>query len=336
LGDEPISVATDLDAIEVDGQARLERHWSDIRAHLASLLDWAGLARIEAEELLMIPGLDEVFALAEVKQRHDAGDYDVLVVDCAPTAETLRLLSLPDVLTWFMSRVFPVGRQLAKAMRPVAARMTTMPLPGDEVLHAVQGMWDQLAGVREVLCDPKQTSVRLVMNPEKMVIAEARRTFTYLCLFGYAVDAVVVNRILPPEVSDPYLARWKELQRQHLAEVYEAFSPLPVFETPLFETEPVGNDALLRVADACYEDSDPTAVLSHGLPIQIVEDGDRVVVDMALPFVGKGDVDLGRRDGQLFVKIGPYRRTLILPASLERRSVVGARFDGDRLKVEFT
>ena len=335
LFDEPTAVSAKLDGQQVDAQARLERHWSEIREHLVALLDWVGLARVESEELAVVPGLDEIFALSDVKAHHESGRYDVLVVDCAPTAETLRLLALPDALTWYMERVFPVGRQLVRTVRPVLSRVTSLPVADDDVMSSVQHMWDRLSGVRELLSDPARASVRLVVNAEKMVIAEARRMFTYLCLFGYPVDAVIVNRLLPPEVADPYFRRWKEVQSEHLATVYEAFSPVPVFEVPLFDDEPVGEEALLRLADACYEDSAPTDVLSNGMPARIVDEGATLVLDLQLPFVGKDDLDLGRRDGELFVKVGPYRRTFSLPPSLQRRQVSGARFEDDRLKVSF-
>lgn len=335
LSDRPSLVAENVWALEIDAQHRLEEHWADIRQHLVALLDWAGLARVESEELSVIPGLDEVFALADVKTHHDLGDYDVLVVDCAPTAETLRLLSLPDVLTWYMERVFPVGRNLVGVLRPVLERVTSMPIADESVIGAVQRVWDRLAGVREVLTDPMKTSVRLVTTPEKIVVAEARRTFTYLCLFGYPVDAILVNRILPSEVSDPYFQRWKEIQSGHLAAIYEAFSPVPVLEVPLFPDEPVGVPALLEVADLCYQDSDPFAVLCDGVPVRVEEDEGDLVLDLLLPFTGRDDLELGRRDGELFVKVGPYRRTFALPASLERRDVVSARFEQDRLKVSF-
>src|SRR2546421_167940 len=246
LADQPTAVTDGLDGQQIDAQARLEQHWAEVRDHLVALLDWAGLHRVEAEEMAVVPGLDEVFALSDVKAHHDSGRYDLLVVDCAPTAETLRLLALPDVLTRFMERAFPV-------------------------------------------------------------------------------DAVIVNRLLPAGLSDPYFARWKEVQAGHLAGVYEAFSPLPVFEVPLMADEPIGEEALLDLAAVCYEDSDPAAVLHDGLPARVVEEDGSLVLDLRLPFAARDDLDLGRRDGELFLRVGPYRRTFTLPASLERREVADAR-----------
>src|ERR671919_1914408 len=233
LGPHAIEVEPNLWAEQIDPQQRLEENWREIQQHAVSVLNWAGLAEIEAEELAVIPGLDELFSLADVKRYNDEGPYDVLVVDCAPTGETLRLLSLPDVIQWYMQRIFPIERRVVGALRPVARRMTNFPLPDQSVYEAVLRFYNKLDGVREVLTDPLTTSVRLVVNPERMVIAEAKRTFTYLNLFGYRVDAVIVNRVLPEEVSDPYFARWKEVQAEHIQTIRESFEPVPLLDARL-------------------------------------------------------------------------------------------------------
>src|SRR5918999_1414123 len=219
LSPRPTEVAGNLWAEQIDPQQRLEENWREIQEHAVAVLEWAGLGEVEAEELSVIPGLDEIFSLADVKRHHDEGPYDVLIVDCAPTGETLRLLSLPDIIQWYMERIFPIERRVMGALRPVAKRVTSLPLPGDDVYAAVRRFYDKLDGVRQVLTDSSSTSVRLVVNPERMVIAEAQRTYTYLNLFGYRVDAVVVNRLLPDEIHDPYFVRWKELQSEHLATI---------------------------------------------------------------------------------------------------------------------
>src|SRR5687767_6262246 len=212
IGPDPVEVAPNLWAEQIDPQQRLQEHWREIQKHAMAVLEWTGIGEIEAEELSVIPGLDELFSIADVKRHHDEGPYDTLIVDCAPTGETLRLLSLPDIIQWYMEKIFPIERRVMGALRPVAKRMTNLPLPDDKVYDAVRRFYDRLDGVRRVLTDSSTTSVRLVVNPERMVIAEAQRTFTYLNLFGYRVDAIVANRLLPEEVSDPYFDRWKELQ----------------------------------------------------------------------------------------------------------------------------
>jgi arsenite-transporting ATPase len=207
LGDAPTEVAPRLWGQQLDARKRFEEAWDDVRSYVVEVLDWAGAGALEAEELAVVPGLDEVFALADIKEHATSGEYDVVVVDCAPTAETIRLLSLPDVLGWYMDRVFDTQRRLTRLVRPVLDRVTNVPIAGDGVFRAIRRFYDRLDGVRDLLADGDVTTARLVVNPERMVVAEARRTYTYLSLFGYHVDAVVANRVLPDGVVDPFFAR---------------------------------------------------------------------------------------------------------------------------------
>ncbi|MBW3594842.1 MAG: ArsA family ATPase [Actinobacteria bacterium] len=335
LSPEPLEVATNLWAEQLDPQRRLEENWRDIQQHAISVLQWAGIEEIEAEELSVIPGLDELFALADVKRHHDEGPYDCVVVDCAPTGETLRLLSLPDIIQWYMDRVFPVERRVMGALRPVARRMTTFPLPDDSVYQAVRRFYDRLDGVRKVLTDGDTTSVRLVVNPERMVIAEAKRTYTYLNLFGYRVDAIVANRLLPEAISDPYFDRWKELQQAHLATIEEAFAPLPILKARLRDQELVGGDLLSDLGREIYSDDDPTAVLHEEDPMSISKHGSTYVLTLKLPFAAKDELELSTKADELFVKVGPYRRTIMLPKVLGSRRVSSAQLHDERLEVVF-
>lgn len=335
LSSEATEVTANLWAEQIDPQQRLEENWREIQEHAVAVLNWAGLGEIEAEELSVIPGLDELFSLSDVKRHHDEGPFDVLVVDCAPTGETLRLLSLPDVIQWYMERIFPIERRVIGALRPVARRVTSLPLPDDGVYDAVSRFYAKLQGVKAVLTDRATTSVRLVVNPERMVVAEARRTFTYLNLFGYRVDAVVANRLLPEEVSDPYLARWKKLQSDHLETINESFAPVPVLTARLYEQEMVGETLLRRLGDDLYGDARPDDVLHDDDPMKIDKRGDALVLRMKLPFATKSDVDLGRKDDELFVSVGPHRRTLLLPQLLATRDVTAARLVEDHVEVTF-
>ncbi|MEA2058493.1 MAG: TRC40/GET3/ArsA family transport-energizing ATPase, partial [Actinomycetota bacterium] len=235
LGDAPTEVATDLAAQQIDSQQRLEESWGAVRDYLTEIFDWSGLQGIEAEELTVFPGMDELFSLATVRDHVHSGRYDAIIVDCAPTAETLRLLSLPDVMAWYMEKMFPIGRKLARVIRPVMGRVSSMPVADEQVFDSVAQFYERLDGIREILADPEVTSARLVMNPEKMVIAEARRTYTYLGLFGYAVDAAIVNRVLPDTVADPYFKRWHEIQAEHLESVEEGFADVDIRRLRLFD-----------------------------------------------------------------------------------------------------
>lgn len=336
LGPEPTEVAANLWAEQIDPQKRLEENWREIQDHMVAVLNWAGLAEVESEELSVIPGLDELFSLADVKRHHDHDPYDVLVVDCAPTGETLRLLSLPDIIQWYMERIFPVERRVMAALRPVAKRLTSLPLPEANVYSAVQRFYDKLDGVRAILTDPATTSVRLVVNPEKMVIAEAQRTFTYLNLFGYRVDAIITNRILPDEVTDPYFERWKELQAEHLTTIEESFSPVPLLRAHLRDRELSGVELLADLGDEVYKDLDPAGVLFDDEPMTITRrDDDSYVLSLKLPFTERRELELSRKADELFVKVGPYRRTVVLPQALSAREVTEASMRSERLEVTF-
>ena len=335
LGDSPRPVVAGLDAQQIDSQQRLEESWGDVRDHLKDLFDWSGLHGVEAEELTVFPGMDEIFSLASVRDHARSGTYDVIVVDCAPTAETLRLLSLPDVLSWYMEKMFPVGRRVAKVVRPVLTRATTMPVADDKVFDAVERFYERLDGIREILADPDITSARLVMNPEKMVVSEARRTYTYLGLFGYAVDAAIVNRVYPETVTDPYFKRWREIQELHLETVEQGFADVDIRLLRLFDEEMVGPAKLRLVGDELYGDVDPVARLSAGRPFRVEEEGDEVILVLSVPFADKSEVDVLRHGSELYITVGPYRRSFVLPDSLKRRHVRRARLADGELRVSF-
>jgi arsenite/tail-anchored protein-transporting ATPase len=339
LGDAPSPISGagkgSLRAQQLDARARLEASWAEVREYMTSLFDWAGADTIEAEELAVIPGLDEVFALADIRAHAQSGDYDLVVVDCAPTAETVRLLSLPDVLGWYMQRVFPAHRQATRAARPLLSRLVTIPIAGDHVFNALRRFYDRLDGVRDLLTDGAVTSARLVVNAEGLVVAEARRTFTYLSLFGYHVDAVIANRLLPAAITDPWFASWKATQQRHLESIRDAFSPVPVLEAGLAGDEVVGVERLAELATEIYGATEPAARLSHVDPFRVESVGDALVLSMQVPFVDRSDIELGRSNGELLVAVGSHRRAVVLPESLARREVSGARMTDGRLEVEF-
>jgi len=335
LESEPTSIVERLDGQQIDTQRQLDLYWGSIRKQLMDVLDWGGAAGIEAEEFLVFPGMDELFALLEVNRHARSGDYDVIVVDCAPTAETLRLLSLPEVLSWYFEKVLPTERRIMKAARPFLNRLTDLPIPEDDVFTAAQSVFESVEEVKELMSQPEITSARLVVNPEKMVIDEARRTYSYLGLFGYGVDGVVVNRVLPDLVSDPYFARWRAIQKGHLDEVDDAFADVPRLRLRLFDDEMVGVDRLRLMASELYGDADPIKDFSARSPFRIREHDGVVTMELELPLVEKSDLDVFRHGRELYVRLGPYRRSFILPDALHRREVRKARLDGGVLQVSF-
>jgi arsenite-transporting ATPase len=335
IGTHATPLAENLWAEQIDAQGRLESNWREIQDYFIQLMNWAGVDSIQAEELSVIPGLDEIFSLIDVKTHVEGERYDLLVVDCAPTAETLRLLSLPEIMNWYIERIFPVQRRVVRGVRPIVTRMTSLPIAGDRFFAAVERLHRNLEAVHRILTDERTSTVRLVVNPEKMVIAEARRTYTYLGLFGYRVDAVVVNRIIPEDVTDPYFGKWKDIQSEHLRTVHESFEPVPILTARLFDREMVGLPLLDEMGREVYGDRPVTDVLFRDDPIRVRRRGGGYVMLMRLPFVSRDDMDIHRRGEELFVRVGTYKRNLVLPQTLQRLEVRGANFVGDHLEIAF-
>jgi arsenite-transporting ATPase len=335
LGDLTVEITDGLWGQQLDAQDRMEEAWDDIQGYLQAVFRWGGVDEIEAEELSVVPGLDEIFALTDIKRYAASGEWDTIVVDCAPTAETIRLLSLPGVLAWWMERLFPMGRRVNKVVSPLLGTVTDLPMPGDDVFGAVERFYERLDGVKELLTDRTVTTARLVVNPERVVVAEARRTFTYLSLFGYSVDAVIANRLLPDAVSDPWFEDWKQRDLDHLAAIEEGFAPVPVLRAELAPHELVGVDRLRAFGTALYGDDDPSSHRADVAPMRLerTEVGDVLSVD--LPFTERDDLALGRRGDELLVRVGPYRRSILLPDSLKRRQVVDAALRDSVLCVTF-
>jgi arsenite-transporting ATPase len=303
---------------------------------MASLLTKQGVEEIVADEVAIIPGLDEGASLLWLNRYVEHDEFEVVVVDAAPTAETLRLLSLPETGRWWYERLFALGRGLGRALGPLARPATGGALPSNDTLDAVNKLFDSLDQVRRLLSDPEMTSMRLVINAEKMVIKETQRTYTYLNLYGYNTDLVVCNRLIPDEVTDPYFKAWKELQERHQALIREAFDPLPILNLPLFESEVVGFEDLRRVASALYEERDPTEIFFEGRAhwVEPAEGGGYDLV-IQLPFVEKEDLDLTQKGDELTLRAGAYRRNFILPRTLWNRPITGARFSEGLLRVHF-
>ena len=334
VGSDPREMASGLWAQEMDYAAMLEENWTEIRDYVTTLFEWQGAGALEAEELAMLPGLDELFGLLAVRRHHREGRYDALIVDAAPTGETLKLLSLPDQIGWYVEKIFPIQRRVAKVVRPFARRTSSLPpLPEDSVFAAGQRFYEAILGVEEILTDRENASVRLVANAEKMVIAEARRAYTYLNLYDYGVDAVVVNRLLPDEVSDPYFDRWREAQARHLETIESSFSPIPILTSRLFDREMYGLEALAALGEDAFGDTDALAVFFRGATHEIQKNGEGYDVVLNLPLAEKKSVDLSKRGAELFVRVGGYKRNILLPDSMARLSPAGAGIEDGRLRV---
>jgi arsenite-transporting ATPase len=335
VGSEPTEIAANLWAQQVSAQDELERHWSSVQGWLGQVLVERGVERIAAEELTVPPGGDELFSLLRLKRHVDEGDWDAIVVDCAPTGETLRLLSFPEAARWWLGKLLGRETQLLAAARPLARAFLDLRLPDEEVMGEVHGLVGNLVAMHDILRDRDAVSVRLVMTPDRMVVAEAMRTFTYLSLYGYLTDAVIVNRVFPAELDGTYFGAWRAVQQRELERVREGFAPVPVLCAPYFETEVVGDAMLDRLAVAAFGETEPAALLHSGLAQEFSLDDGRGHVRLSVPFAGKGDVSLKKVGDELVVRVDGRKRTVVLPPALAALRPAGAALDGGALVVRF-
>ncbi|MCC7352326.1 MAG: ArsA family ATPase [Anaerolineae bacterium] len=343
LGNEPTPITPRLWGQEIDLLHQMEKYWGKVREYMVALFAWRGMDELQAEETSVLPGMEELASLMQIVYLHDSGQYDAIIVDCAPTGATLQLLAFPEVLRWYIQRIFPIQRQVARVVRPLTKAVSDIPLPDDSFFATIEDLYGQLARMHQMLTDPQLTSVRLVLNPEKMVIKEAQRAFTYLSLYGYATDAVVSNRIIPKTVADGYFAAWKEIQAKYSLMVDEAFSPLPILTVPLFDQEVVGLEMLRKMGAAIYgpdlareSASDPTRLYFAGEVQKVEKSNGNYRLVLPLPLVRKEQIQLTQASDELVIHIGNWKRNLILPRALVGLPVKGARYEGDTLVVIFT
>lgn len=332
---EPCSIAENLDIQEVNIQAELTRHWREISSYLASVLRTTGVADVEAEELAIFPGMEELSAMLYVNQFAREERYDVIVLDCAPTAESLRFVSMPSTLDWYIRHIFPVQRTVLKAVRPVANRVSPVELPPDRYFANVLDLARGLEGIDGLLSDPTVTSVRLVTNPETMVLRETQRAFVYFTLHGLTVDGILVNRVLPAAASGGFFEGWHRSQQRILEEVEQYFAPIEVHRIPLQASEVVGLESLRTLASALYrEDDDPAVVRRLERPYSFDKLDGRYVVRLRLPFASKEEIGLFKKGDELVVRVGTLRRHIGLPTSMARLTPARASLDDRILTVE--
>lgn len=329
-------VARGLDGIEIDVLHELEHRWKEVQAYLTTLLASQGLDELSAKEMTVFPGMELLSALFYVEELAAQKRYDVIIVDTAPTADTLRLLSFPEVADWYFTRLFGLFRSVVRVARATVGRVMKTPLPSDEVLAKIQELQRRLKAIHELLLDPNLTSVRLVVNPEKMVITETQRAFTYLCLYGYTVESLIVNRVVPQDAGDGYFKAKLHEQKEYMEMIDSVFSPVPIFQAPLFSTEVLGKESLRKLARLIFDERDPTAIFSAEKPMEIYQDdrGDHVIA-LKLPYLLDRKVDLYTKKDVLIVQLGSYKRIIALPYSLAETEPLGAAFDGDWLQIRF-
>jgi arsenite/tail-anchored protein-transporting ATPase len=332
---KPVQVAENLWIQELDILEEIEQNWGDIHKYISTLLNTSGLDEILAEELAILPGMEEVSLLLYINQYVRQQAYDVILLDCAPTGESLRFISIPTTLDWYIKKIFRLEKTVAKYVRPVAKRFYDVPLPGDEYFDAIERLFERLRGVDEILTDPEITSVRLVTNPEKIVLRETQRAFMYFHLYKMHVDAIIMNRVFPEEVSDRYFTRWRKSQEKYMAEAKDCFTPVSILPVNLFREEVLGPDSLGRLADAIYGQRNPLDRFFTGQAFQLFKQNGEYRLTLKLPFAGKDHVDLNKISDELIVRVGSFKMHLLLPRQVAAARSVRARLEGQYLQVYF-
>jgi arsenite-transporting ATPase len=335
LGPHAQQLEDNLWAHEVSALHELEQHWQRLHEYAVRVFAAQGLDDVVAEEVATPPGMDEVASLMWIKHYAERGEHDVIVVDCAPTGETLQLLMFPDAARWWLDKIYPWERKAMRIARPILQPMLDVPLPTDDVMTSARDLLVDLEGMKKVLVDSGSTSVRLVLNLEKMVVKEAKRAFTYLSLFGYETDAVIVNRRYPTGLTDDLFRRWHDIQERYADEVAQSFHPLPILEVPLFDEEVVGSRMLDRMAETMYGERHPSDRFFEGRAQRVEKVGKEYVLSLSVPFASKDDVSISRQDGELFVTVGNFKREISLPRTLASRDTVGAALEEGELRVRF-
>ena len=333
----PVKINERLHIQEIDIQEEIDRYWGDVYRFLEILFNTTGLDEVLAEELAILPGMEEVTSLLYVNKYYREKDYDVLVLDLPPTGESLRFVSMPTVLKWYMKKIFKTERLVMKVARPVVGRISDVPLPDESYFKALENFYEKLRGVDEILIDPEITSVRLVSNPEKMVLRESQRAFMYFNLFGVNVDAVIVNKVIPPEAGDcSYLRSWMEIQKGYVSEIESYFSPVPVFKVPLLKEEVFGIERLRLLSEMIYGERDPSEVFFRERPYEFIQEGDGYVIKIRAPFVKKESVSLLKGEEEIVVRVGNFKSHIMLPRKLRNLEPEGARIEGGYIYVRLS
>ncbi len=331
----PIEVGNNLWVQELDIQEEIQNNWGDIHKYISTLLNTTGLDEILAEELAVLPGMEEVSLLLYINRYVQTKKFDAILLDCAPTGESLRFISIPTTLEWYIKKIFKMERTIARYARPVAKRLYDVPLPGEEYFNAIESLFHRLHGVDEILVDPEVTTVRLVTNPEKIVLKETQRAFMYFSLYKMTTDAVIINRVLPENVKDAYFDDWRERQSEYIHQAEMYFSPIPIFPVNLFRGEILGTERLTSLAGQIYGGRDPLDRFFDGAPYSLNKTDGNYQIKIKLPFIQKKDIDINKIGDELIVRVGSFKRHILLPRPVAASKSVSARLEGADLSIRF-
>ena len=331
----PIEINKKLFIQELDIQEEIQRYWGDVHKYLSSILYTTGLDEVLAEELAVLPGMEEISLLLYINQYVKEKEFDVILLDCAPTGESLRFISIPTTLEWYMNKVFKLERTVVKYVRPVAKKVYDVPLPGDDYFKAIEDLFEKLKGVDKILVNPEITTVRLVTNPEKVVLKETQRAFMYFCLYKMSIDAIIMNRMLPDNIQDDYFKGWIKGQQYHLGEAKDFFNPVPIFPVDLFAGEVIGYNDLKQLAERIYQNENPLQRFYEDEPYRLIKQNGKYRLQLKLPFVTKKDVELNKLHEELVIRIGGFKRHILLPRQVASLDAVKAKMEGEYLNVLF-
>lgn len=332
---QPARVAKNLSIQEVDVQEEIKKNWGEVHKYISSLLNLSGIDEVLAEELAILPGMEEVSSLLHINRYVAQKRYDVILLDCAPTGESIRFISIPTSLEWYMKKLFDVERRIVKIARPITKRLYSVPLPEDEYFATIQRLFDRLEGIDKTLSDPNITTVRLITNPEKIILKETQRAYMYFSLYKMCVDAVIINRILPEAVADGYFAQWKETQGRYIEKTEKLFSPIPILKVPMLSDQVVGIAGLSKLAKEIYGSLNPEQILYADTPYTFRKVGEDYFLDIKIPFLTKKEVELSKRNEELIVRIGGFKRHVLLPRNIAARQPSGAKVEQDKVVIKF-
>lgn len=332
---EPYRINDRLWIQELDIQEEIQRNWGDIHKYLATLFNTTGLEEVLAEELAILPGMEEISLLLYINQYVTRKTFDLIVLDCAPTGESLRFISIPTTLEWYMKKIFKMERTIARVARPIAKQFTDVPLPGDDYFKALETLYNRLKGVDRILNDPDITSVRLVTNPEKIVLKETQRAFMYFSLYHMAIDGIIINRLLPNQLTDAYFDGWLSEQKAYLEKAEAYFNPVPIFTVDLFPGEILGYESLKSLAEKIYGSEDPTQHFFKEEPFTVTKTDGCYRLRVKLPFIARDNVDMARISDELVVRIGSFKRHMLLPKQIAALSSARAKIEGHYLNIYF-
>lgn len=335
LSNEPVEVKENLYAMEIDAIEECERAWGNLKDYMKRLLTSRSGERIETEELLVFPGFEELTSLLKIREIFDRNFYDVLIVDCAPTGETLSLLKYPEMFGEWAGKVIPIKRKAAKAVGPAVEKMMKIPMPKDDIFDEIEILSEKLTNLRELMADKEVVSIRIVTTPEKIVIKEAKRNFSYLHLYDYNVDAIIVNKVYPEESLSGYFKKWILNQEEALADIRESFAGIPVFYLELLKNELRTIERLESVAEKLYKNIKPEEILFKDTVFSIKKIGEDTYFSIVLPFCERKDMDMLQKGDELILIIKNERRKFTLPGKLKNKEIKSARYEDGRLNIFF-